>query len=214
MCGRMKLSKNHEFLETFPPAKFPPRYNIAPTQQVPVLRIAKDGTRELAFLRWGLVPSWAENLAVGNRMINAKGETVSTKPAFRAAFKARRCLVLADGFYEWAKLPDGKKQPYLIELASGELFAFAGLWERWQSPEGQEVETCTILTTQANTAVAAIHDRMPVIILPTDYDSWFDSGDPSELLQPIAPELLSLQQVGTHVNNPRNDDERCVEAAG
>lgn len=211
MCGRIKLSRYYEFLETFPPEKIP-RYNIAPTQKIPVLRVAKDGARELTCLRWGLVPPWAESLAIGNRMINARAETVSTKPAFRAAFKQRRCLVLADGFYEWAMLPDGKKQPYLIELANGELFAMAGLWERWMSPEGEAVETCAILTTTANAAVAELHDRMPMIILPGDYDRWFGSGDPSQLSEPIAPDLLSFRAVSSHVNNPRNDDERCLEA--
>ena len=190
------------------------RYNIAPTQLAPVVRVARGGARELASLRWGLVPSWAKDLAAGTKMINARGEGVEAKPAFRAALRERRCLVPATGFYEWKAAP-GRKQPYAITLADRPLFAFAGLWERWTPREGGDaVETFTVVTTEANTHVASIHDRMPVILAPGDEDRWLE-GTPEEareLLKPYAGGMAS-RAVGALVSNPRNDAPECLDDA-
>jgi putative SOS response-associated peptidase YedK len=152
------------------PADIKARYNIAPTQLVPAVGLDRAGTREFAELRWGLVPYWAKDISIGNRMINARGETVKTKPGFRDAYKEKRCLLPADGFYEWAKLANGKKQPVRVAMRSGEAFALAGLWSRWKSPKGERIETCTIVTTNANEMLQHIHDRMPVIVAPGDRD--------------------------------------------
>ncbi|GIW78580.1 MAG: DUF159 family protein [Gemmatales bacterium] len=219
MCGRYTLRATpaaiaKEFgLSNVPPLS--PRYNIAPTQNVPVVRLAGNtGPRELALLRWGLIPSWATDLSIGNRLINARSETAADKPAFRAAFRKRRCLVVADGFYEWKKT-DGKKQPYFIKRCDDRPFAFAGLWE--SCPHNDErIETCTILTTAANDWMKPLHDRMPVILPPERYDRWLDPTieQPDELrslLRPIALEELEAYPVSTLVNNPRFDSPRCVE---
>jgi putative SOS response-associated peptidase YedK len=191
-----------------------PRYNIAPTQSVPVIRQnPKEPVRELSLFRWGLVPSWAKDPSVAARMINARSETASTKPAFSEALKFRRCLVPADGFYEWRKT--GKvKEPYCFEINDGQLFAFAGIWERWNDPSGKPLETCSILTTTPNGVTSAVHDRMPVILNPDNYDLWLDPGLKdaalvSDLLRPCDARLMRCYPVSSRVNSVINDDEEC-----
>jgi len=198
-----------------------PRFNIAPTQPVAVVRQdGSDRQRTLAMLRWGLIPSWAKDAAVGNRLINARGETVSEKPSFRSAFKQRRCLILADGYYEWQKPRDGgAKRPHFFHLVDDAPFAMAGLWERWQSPEGPVVETCTIITTGANELAGTIHDRMPVILRPEAHVTWLTvrEQDPrvlSTLLMPYPAEFMAVFPVGTTVNNPRNETPECLLPPG
>ena len=188
------------------------RYNIAPTQEAPVVRVGASGSRELAMLRWGLVPSWAKELAVGTKMINARAEGVEAKPAFRAAVRERRCLVPATGFYEWKGLP-GRKQPYAITI-DRPLFAFAGLWETWTAREGQPVETFTIITTEANPAIASVHDRMPVI-LPKDAEEAWLAGDAKDALAVLAPYAAEtkLRAVGTAVGNSKNETPECLDDA-
>jgi putative SOS response-associated peptidase YedK len=191
-----------------------PRYNIAPTQPVPVIRQhPKEPLRKLSLMRWGLIPSWAKDSSGAASMINARAETAATKPAFRDAIKSRRCLIPADGFYEW--LRTGKtKQPYCFEVNEGELFAFAGLWEGWKDPSGQWVKSCSILTTTPNPVTAAVHDRMPVILDPDAYDLWLDPGmndvdAASELLKPLDARLMRGYPVSTRINSVANDDEEC-----
>ena len=192
----------------------PPSYNIAPMQQIAAVRSSELDGHELVMFRWGLVPGWADDLSIGNRMINARAESVAEKPAFRTAFKKRRCLVLADGFYEWQKT--GKaKQPYFIHLKGRKPFCFAGLWERWSKGE-KPVETCTILTTDANKLMAPLHDRMPVIIAPKDYGLWLDAAvqEPERLqalLQPYPDAEMEAYPVSTLVNSPKNNSPECVE---
>jgi putative SOS response-associated peptidase YedK len=168
-------------------------------------------------MRWGLVPPWADDLAIGNRMINARGETVDQKPSFRKAFASRRCLIPADGYFEWQKTADGK-QPYLIELADGGVFAMAGLWEENRKVAGDAAPllTCTVITTEANQMTGKVHDRMPVILEPEQYDRWLDPGFRDaealkEMLDPAAEDLLRMTPVSRHVNNPRNDDAECAQ---
>jgi putative SOS response-associated peptidase YedK len=190
-----------------------PRYNIAPTQAVAVVR-AGEGGRRLDGLRWGLIPSWAKDEALGDRMINARAETLAEKPAFRSAFRARRCLIVADGFYEWRKV-GGRKQPHCIAFRDRRPFGFAGLWERWEGGADGPVESCTIVTTSANEVVAPIHDRMPVILDPMEFTLWLDPGvtDTSrvaDLLRPYAPDLLEAYPVSLLVNNPANDSPACT----
>ena len=189
------------------------RFNIAPTQQAPVVRAAQDGGREVAMLRWGLVPPWAKDVAVGNRMINARSEGVDSKPAFRAAVRERRCLVPASGFFEWKGVP-GRKQPFAITLPDRPLFAFAGLWETWRSREGASVETFTIVTTEANDAVAAIHDRMPVI-LPREAEAAWLGGEPLEACKLLTPYsgTIALRAVSRVVSNVNNDAPECLDDA-
>jgi putative SOS response-associated peptidase YedK len=189
-----------------------PRFNVAPTQQVGVVR-QPAGQRELVFMQWGLVPRWAKDPKIGSQMINARAETAAEKPAFRDAFRKRRCLVVTDGFYEWKKTGGKVKQPYYIHTKDGKPFGFAGLWERWG-----ELESCTILTTSPNELCANVHDRMPVILGTADYDRWLDSSlsDPVELqplLDSYPAEEMVAEPVSTHVNSVRNDDEKCVEIA-
>lgn len=221
MCGRYTLRATPAHLaELFAihgPAALTPRYNIAPTQTVAAIRAAgADKTRELVFLRWGLIPSWARDARIGSSLINARSDTAAAKPSFRSAFRKRRCLIPVDGFYEWQSLPGKKtKQPLFISMKSGELFAFAGLWERWVDPEGTPLETCTILTTEANALVAPFHDRMPVILDPSDYDRWLDPtlqdpGSIQPLLCPYPPERMQIVPVSTLVNSPKNDVPECL----
>ena len=191
-----------------------PRFNIAPTQAVAAVRARADGGRELVALTWGLIPSWSKDRTIGSRLINARAETVGEKPAFRAALRARRCLVLADGFYEWQKLGT-RKQPHHIRMRDGRPFAFAGLWERWTPAEGDPVESCTIITTLPNEVVAPIHDRMPVILAPADLDRWLDPGvrDPAAvaaLLRPYPAGDMTAYPVSLRVNSPGADDPSCV----
>ena len=164
---------------------YPPRYNIAPTMDALVVRETPAGEREAVMLRWGLVPAWAKDPAIGSRMFNARAEGVADKPAFRAAFRRRRCLVPADGFYEWQPVAGGRKQPYFIRLASGAPLALAGLWEQWRGLDGDAIATFTIVTTAANEAMRAFHDRMPVLVAPADHDEWLSSPNPSALLAAV-----------------------------
>jgi len=219
VCGRYTLKAPREAIaEAFDLADVPqllPRYNIAPTQAVPVVRLDQaSGERGLSLLQWGLIPSWADDPAIGNRLINARAETVAEKPAFRTAFKKRRCLVVADGFYEWKR--ENGRTPYYFRLKDDSPFAFAGLWERWDKGE-DPVESCTLLTCEANGVVAPVHDRMPVILKPEDYARWLDPEEQRRtealvrLLAPLPDDWLSAQPVGKLVNNPRNEDPQCIE---
>lgn len=218
MCGRFNLILSTEqFVEQFGLSNTPdlsPRYNIAPGQEILAIVAAGDTEHAAAYFRWGLVPSWADDARIGNRMINARAETVADKPAFRAAFRKRRCLIPATGFYEWHK-QDGGKQPYHIHRNDNRPFCFAGLWEHWEKA-GSVIQSCAILTTNANSMMARIHDRMPVIV-PTDaYDLWLDHQTAdrdrlSPVLQPHPSEFLVAEPISTHVNNPANDDPRCIK---
>ncbi len=217
MCGRFSVFADPERLAERFEAELPadglrPRYNAAPTQHLPVI-LNEDG-RKIELLRWGLVPFWAKDPAIGNRLINARGETVAEKPSFRAAFKRRRCLVLADGFYEWQKRP-GRKQPMRISLQSGDPFAFAGLWETWTQPDDQLLRTFTIITTAPNELVAPVHNRMPVILRQEHEDLWLDNAAHPELLldllRPYPADLMSAYPVSHRVNSPANDDPSIVE---
>lgn len=217
MCGRFVQATPSEViaelfrLEVVPPLS--PRYNIAPTQLAAVVREGAEG-RQLVFLRWGLVPSWAKDPSLGSRLINARAETVAEKAAFRRALLHRRCVVPATGFYEWKKLPAGK-QPYYFFLKSGRPMALAGLWECWSGGEGSVLETFTILTTQANQLLAPIHDRMPVLLSPEATEAWLDPRlhQPEKLLPLLAPapaEWLAAVPVSRAVNNPAHDAPDCI----
>ncbi len=215
MCGRFSRSTPTPVLieqfELLAAPDLPPRYNIAPTQDVAVVRGAPE--RELVLLRWGLVPSWADDPTIGNRLINARSETAASKPSFRSAFRQRRCLVLADGFFEWQSVA-GKKQPLYFCLRDGVPFAFAGLWDRWEG-EDRTIQSFTILTTSANDLVRPTHDRMPVILDRKDYASWLDphvqeSQHLHELLRPYPCEQMTSYPVSPRVNSPRYDDASCV----
>lgn len=220
MCGRYTLATNTQKLaESFSgfevPAELPPRYNVAPTQ--PIAVVANNGQHKVEFFQWGLIPSWAKDPKIGNQMINARAETLGEKPAFRNAYKRRRCLVLADGFYEWKKEGDGAKTPMYIRLASGDPFAFAGLWEMWQTAE-DTILSCTIITTDPNDLMAQIHNRMPVILPPDVYEQWLDPAERSPdqlqgLLQPYPAELMTAYPVSKMVNSPKNDSSALIEPA-
>ena len=215
MCGRYVLVSPGEviaehFRLTDVPV-YPPRYNIAPTQHALVVRETPAGEREAVMLRWGLIPAWAKDPAIGGRMINARAEGLADKPAFRAAFRRRRCLVPADGFYEWSPVAGGRKQPYFIRFVSGSPLALAGLWEEWRSPGGDAVATFTIVTTAANEALHAIHDRMPVLVAPADHDEWLSSPNPSALLAPWAGEPFEIRPVSLRVNSVQNDAPELLE---
>lgn len=220
MCGRFSLIAPGEAVAEFfdlPETPFlAPRYNIAPTQPVAAVRVNRDTKqRELVHFHWGLIPSWSKDPTIGSRMINARSETAAEKPSFRAAIKYRRCLVPADGFYEWQK-QNGSKQPMRIGMADGGLFAIAGLWEHWQSPDGSEIESCTLLTTEPNELLRPVHNRMPVILAPEDFELWLDpaaqhAGEVQHLLGPFPAGAMDFYPVSTHVNNPANEDPRCIE---
>jgi putative SOS response-associated peptidase YedK len=223
MCGRFTLYASPEQLaELFDLPELPilaPRFNIAPTQPVGIVRI-DPRTRQRAWVLtlWGLIPSWSKDPSIGARMINARAETVPEKPSFRAAFKRRRCLVPASGFYEWKQA--GKvKQPYFIYPQDGGLFALAGLWETWVGPDGSEVDSCTILTTDPNDLMATIHNRMPVILSPEDWREWLGVGgdDPPaklskllHLFRPFPADRMRSHQVSSYVSNARNEGEACI----
>jgi putative SOS response-associated peptidase YedK len=218
MCGRFTLRARAkdvgELLQIMDVGELHARYNIAPSQEIAAVRQGAQG-RELVPMRWGLIPSWAEDAKIGYQLINARSETAATKPAFRSAFRARRCLVPADGFYEWQKTEAKKKQPFFIRMKKDAPFAFAGLWEVWQGPE-KPITSCTILTTSANSVVQSIHDRMPVILNREDYDQWLspDIQNPEMvqgLLRPYQEKAMEAFRVGPLVNNYRNQDAGCIE---
>lgn len=219
MCGRYTLTVDPAQLqEAFPfieaPEELPPRFNIAPTQ--PVAVIPNTGENRLEFFNWGLIPSWAKDPSIGSRLINARAETLAEKPSFRTAFRRRRCLVLADGFYEWKQEPGSRaKTPMYVRLNSGAPFAFAGLWESWNSPDGSEILSCTIITTRPNPLISGIHNRMPVILPKGGYDRWLDPSErkPDELmdlLQPYPDRELEAYPVSKLVNSPQNDVPECI----
>ena len=214
MCGRYALTSPPEVIaerfELLWLPKVSAHYNIAPSQMIPVVRATEQG-KELAFLKWGLIPSWAKDPAIGAKLINARMETLADKPAFRSAFRRRHCLVPADAFYEW-KATGGRKQPYCIRMADQKLFGMAGLWEHWVDTAGETVETCTIITMEANDLVRDLHDRMPLIIQPSDYGAWLDASNPDahRLLKPFPSEQMSYFPVSTRVNSVRNDDAECL----
>ena len=218
MCGRYTLATPvgrlaEEFAFDSSSKDFRTSYNVAPTQQVPAV-LAEGGARRLEMLRWGLVPSWADDPGIGARMINARSETAPEKPSFRSAFRRRRCLIPADGFYEW-KRENGGKQPYYFHMREGRPFAFAGLWENWN--KDGEIRSCTILTTTANDVVEEVHERMPVILPRDHYDAWLDPEAEGEevagLLVPYPGDDLEAYPVSRFVNSPGNDDPRCIEPA-
>jgi len=222
MCGRYRLSRRKQIVEEYfdspsDEQDWVPRYNIAPTQPVPVIRQhPKQPVRQLSLMKWGLIPSWAKDPSGGASMINARSETASTKPAFRDALRARRCLIPADGFYEWVRTQKAK-QPYCFEVNGSKLFAFAGIWDRWKDPHGGWMKTCSILTTTPNAVTSAVHDRMPVIVDPDSYDLWLDPGMQnvaavSELLKPYDARLMRCYPVSTRINQVANDDEECSRA--
>ncbi len=212
MCGRYSLTSPLESVrQTFGATgggNLAPRYNIAPTQLAAVVRPGEAG-REIAILRWGLVPPWAKSLDIAHKTINARGETVAEKPAFRAAYRSRRCLVAADGFYEW-RTENGAKQPYRITFADGRPFAFAGIWECWRPAADEPLETFAILTTEASEALRPIHHRMPVILPPDVYAPWLAGEAGGEVLVANADPALTAFKVDRRVNNVRFDDPECL----
>jgi putative SOS response-associated peptidase YedK len=219
MCGRFTLTiEPAQLQEAFPwvdvPPGFSPRYNVAPSQAVAVL--PNDGSNRLDFFVWGLIPFWAKDPEIGNRLINARSETLLDKPAFRSSFRNKRCLVFADGFYEWRKEPGSSaKTPMYIQLKSGKSFAFAGLWDIWHSPDGSEVRSCTIITTRPNSLMESIHDRMPVILDPAAHGAWLVPGqaDPRELgryLEPFPADAMQAFPVSRAVNSPKNDSPELI----
>ena len=222
MCGRYRLSKRkqliEEYFDTVNEVDWEPRYNIAPSQNVGIIR--QDATRQRrAFfqVRWGLIPSWAKDASVGHKMINARSETVAEKPAFRDPFRTQRCLIPANGFYEWSRHKK-TKQPFHFGMRDDSLFAFAGIWDRWNDAQGGFVETCSILTTTPNSLLLDVHDRMPVILEPTDYELWLDPAfrnlsAVSEMLKPFNPDLMKRHPVTSRVNAPTNDDPECSAEA-
>jgi putative SOS response-associated peptidase YedK len=219
MCGRTVVkAKVREYASMFDVLKVPdliPNYNVAPTQLVPVVRLKpEDNTREMVMLKWGLIPAWAKEPAIGSRMINARADTVAEKPAFREAFRRRRCLMVTDGFYEWQKT-NGRKQPYFIGMKDESPFAFAGLWECWEDPFSGPVESCALITTDANDVVRPIHNRMPVILEPVSYEKWLDPKveDPAELkdvLVPLPALKMKAYPVSTLVNKVENNSPECL----
>jgi putative SOS response-associated peptidase YedK len=228
MCGRYRLSKTEKYLlehfgvcsrEDF---EWRPRYNIAPTDQVPVIRQDKEQPeRTITTMRWGLIPYWAKDASIGAKMINARAESLTEKPAFKDAIERRRCLVPADAFYEWKKTSDGTKivrRPFLIRMKNDEAFAFAGIWDRWKSPEGKIVLSVSILTTDANPLVSDVHDRMPVIVPREHYDVWLDPKFRDvkaleEILQPFPAAEMEKLAISDRVNSVKNDDPECASPA-
>lgn len=221
MCGRFTLTTSPEELQAafdwlkMPPNPGEPRYNIAPTQ--PVAVVPNDGFNRLDYFTWGLIPSWAKDPDIGNKMINARAETLAEKPSFRSAFRRRRCLILADGFYEWQAIPGEKrKQPMYITLEDRRPFAFGGLWEIWNSPDGSQIYSCTIITTEPNPLMATIHNRMPLILPSESYTQWLNPNEQrpdalQALLQPYPANEMVAYPVSSLVNSPANDTPELVE---
>lgn len=221
MCGRFTLKTPAATIGSLFPEfdllDLEPRFNIAPTQDVACVRVGESGASELAWLRWGLVPFWAKDLKIGAKMINARSETVDSKPSFRNAFKQRRCLVISDGYFEWKKMPDGKQPFYITATENAGAFCMAGLWELWtDKSNGQDIQTCTVLTTDANNSLGSIHDRMPVVIGQQDREFWLDNSfcDTTKLkslLKPAAEDFFESKPVDRIVNNARNDGPQCIQ---
>ena len=220
MCGRYRLSRRKQIVEEYFDVAsdiedWNPRYNMAPTQVVQVIRQhPKEPRRDLSLLRWGLIPSWAKDSSGSANMINARSETAATLPAFREALRLRRCLVPADGFYEWKRSATGK-QPYCFEVNDGEMFAFAGIWDRWRAPDGQWIRSFSIMTTTPNAVTSPVHDRMPVILAREDCDLWLDPGMNkvnvvSELLKPYDATRMRCYPVSNRINHVQNDDPECA----
>lgn len=220
MCGRFTLTTPASLItQLFHLSSIPdlePRYNVAPSQTIATVAIpSKQEGRQFQWMRWGLIPSWAKDEKIGYRTINARVETLAEKPSFRTAIKQRRCLIVADGFYEW-KSEGKKKQPYYFQLQEGQVFAFAGLWDKWQSPAGESIVSCTIITTEANEVVRPVHERMPVILPEKDWDAWLDLSltEPQEilpLLKPYASEVMQVNPVSLKVNSPAHEGRDCIQ---
>jgi putative SOS response-associated peptidase YedK len=220
MCGRFTLTVDPaQIQETFSaylfPPQFAPRYNIAPSQ--PVLAIPNDERNAADFFLWGLIPMWAKDPSIASRLINARSETLAEKPSFRGSFKYKRCLILADGFYEWKAAGKKTKTPYYIYMKDRRPFAFAGLWDVWESPDGSSLKTCTIITTEPNELMATLHNRMPAILRPRDYAQWLDPSPQTPerlmpLLKPYPAEEMAAHPVSTLVNNPANDSPQLIAA--
>jgi putative SOS response-associated peptidase YedK len=218
MCGRFTRSQTiDEIAEAFfadiVEADLGPSYNVAPTQNI--VSIAGNSVKRLVAMRWGLIPSWAKDDSMASKLINARAETVAEKPSFRDAFKKRRCLIIADGFYEWKKAGT-EKIPHYIRLKSKEPFAFAGLFDHWEAPEGKVLTTCTIITTEANELMSNLHERMPVILPREQYELWLDASVKNqdtlkEMLKPYSPDLMEAYPVSRMVNSPSNNSPKCVE---
>jgi putative SOS response-associated peptidase YedK len=222
MCSRYSLTSPPEAVRAYfrhdNEAASPPRYNIAPSQPVAIVRDTAKGGRELALVRWGLIPSWVKDPRAFKMLINARGETAADKPSFRAAMRHRRCLVPADGFYEWTGAA-GAKRPHLVRPREGGPMGMAGLFEHWQGADGSEIETMAILTVAANRSMSALHDRMPAIIAPANFDAWLDcrSGSSqgiSEMLAPAPEDYLDIVEVSRKLNNPRNEGPQVQEPVG
>jgi putative SOS response-associated peptidase YedK len=222
MCGRYRLTGKERWLSAYfnldpEDLDWVARWNVAPTQEVATIRHdRKEPKRKFKLMRWGLIPYWATDASFGAKTINAVSETAAEKPAFREALRKQRCLIPADGFYEWKRIGPKQKQPYNIGMEDDGLFAFAGLWDRWRDQAGKVIESCTILTTEANALLKPIHDRMPVILKPDDYDRWLDPGvtDPqrvSDLLKPFDARLMRIYPVSIAVNRVENDGPECAE---
>jgi putative SOS response-associated peptidase YedK len=221
MCGRYTIIASPEALRALfryaEQPNFPPRYNVAPTQPIAIVRLV-DGQRHFALVRWGLLPSWVKDPKTFTLLINARGETAAEKPAFRAAMKRRRCLIPADGFYEWQAAGE-RKRPFYVRAKSGAPLAFAGLWETWTGPNGEELETGTIVTTRANRTLSPIHDRMPVIVPPEAFDLWLDGATvdattAAALIAPAPEDLLVAYEISTAVNRTANDNPKLLEPVG
>lgn len=217
MCGRYALtapaSKVAEVFEVDILPEILPRYNIAPSQDVPVL-LSSDGVRSCRMMRWGLLPVWAKDRKMAYRTINARGETVDKKPSFRSSFKKKRCLIIADGYYEWQRLSKTEKVPHLMRVGDGGPFAMAGLWSRWRDPETDEdVYSCSIVTTGATAELSDVHDRMPVLLDADTWDTWMDAATPPEVLKELIRsfpfEKMTVEQVSTFVNNARHQGPEC-----
>lgn len=222
MCGRFTSKAKPEQLERefkvgrLNHALFQPRYNIAPSQNIDVV-LEENGERIIEKLKWGLIPSWAKDPEIGNRLINARAETLDEKPSFREAFKSRRCIIPASGFYEWQKTGKGAKQPFYFFLKEKDVFGFAGLWEAWVDKNtGEEIETCTIITTQANDEVMPVHERMPVILKPENYDDWLDAAEKNtqllrEFLKPFPSDSMDSYAVSRSVNVVETDSAELIK---